>query len=122
MTKKEHEELGSLKEELRLAKAMRWTEKVEPDIDPPDRYDVLAKGWLFNPYNGSVTKACSGPMSHNYGDDNGTTSQGARRLYSTKLLALRSLRNAVEVECAKKLAAIDRHIEEELKGDKSENP
>lgn len=125
MTKKEREEMEALKKELRLAKALRWTEKIEPDVEPPSvnyMNDLdLAKGWLFNSYSGSIVKACSSSVSHNYGSDDGTTSKGARRLYSTKLRAMRALRNAVERECARKLAEIDRYIEEELKGDKSGN-
>lgn len=42
---------------------------------------------------------------------NPPTSQKGIRLYSTKLLALKSMRNAVEMKCAEKLRMVDLMIE-----------
>ena len=116
MTKKEQLELDSLREQLRIAKALRFTEEVKPDVMPPGRMsDGLTKGFLYNAYgDGRIAPACSSSMSHNFGSDKATQSKDARPLYSTRLLALRGLRHAVELECAKRLAGIDKQIDQEL--------
>lgn len=115
MTKKEQTAFESLQHQLRLAKALRFTESVERDVMPPSNYDGLAKGWDYNAYIGGprVEKACSSCVHHGFGDDTKTTSQGTRRLFSTKLLALRALRVEVESKVAEILAKIDEQIEEE---------
>lgn len=113
MNKKEQAAFAELQKDLLIARALRFTDPVPADIPIPER--GLAKGWLFNSYLGNpdVARACSSSVSHCYGDDNATTSQGATRLYSTKLLALRALRHAVELKCAEILAGIDLQIEDE---------
>lgn len=114
MAKKEQAAMEDLRTELRIAKAMRFTENVLPDIMPPDH--GLAKGFLFNDYfqRPEVVPACTNSVHHGYGQDDHTSTQGSRRLYSTRLRALRGLRHALEREVAKKLADIDLQIEEEL--------
>jgi hypothetical protein len=97
---------------------VRFTEAVEPDVPIPGSYDDLAKGFLFSEHIGGwsgprVEPACSSSIYHSFGNDDRTTTQGARRLYSTRLLALRGLRHEVEKKCAAILADIDKQIETE---------
>lgn len=119
MTKKETAEMDSLREQLRLAKAMRFTEEVKPDLPEPEYNNgpEFKKGYLFNAYGeGRVAPACSSTVHHCFGSQDKTTTQGSRALYSTRLLALRGLRHTVELECAKRLANIDAQIEKETAG------
>jgi hypothetical protein len=113
MTKKEREAHEKLIAELRLLAALRWTSEVKPDVPPPN--DGLTKGFLYNEYDPRVVPACSSGVYHAFGRDDKTDSQGSRALYSSKLLALRALRHAVEVESAKRIAKVDEMIEKELK-------
>lgn len=118
MSKKEKLEYAKIIWDLRIHTALRFTDKVSPDIPIPE-YTVsspLTKGWvpigsLGN--QGRVEVACSSSVHHAIGRTDRTTSQNAIRLYSTKLLALRGLRNQVEKRCAEELSRIDQQIEEE---------
>lgn len=118
MTKKEREEMERLRRELIEATAFRFTEAVAPDVDVPAFNDFISniKGFLFNDYWQSprVEKACSSRVSHAFGRDDQTTTQGPRRLYSSRLLALKALRHCLEKQAAKKLAEIDAMILNEL--------
>ena len=116
MNKKEQKYVEDLKEQLLLAKALRFTIKIEPDVDPPPfgSTERLRKGWLFNAPSERVEPACTSSIYHSFGTDTETRTQGARRLYSTKLLALMAMRNEIEIEICKKLARIDKAIEDEL--------
>jgi hypothetical protein len=115
MNKKEQAEMERLRDELRLAKALRFTEKVEPDVPIPESFSGLAKGFLYNSYLAEprVVPACSSSVSHGWGNSDRTTTQQPRRLYSTRLLALRACRHDLEKQCAKLLADIDAQIENE---------
>ena len=107
--------------EARLARSLRFTEFVREDLPPPSRTsNTLTKGCLSFLGNGSVTKACSSHISHGFGWEK-TTSQKPQWLYSTRLLALRGLRNAVENRAAKELSDIDREIEKELNDANDDN-
>lgn len=99
---------------LRTMLALHITEAVEPDIAPPAKSNALRKGWLFNVHSQRVEIACTSGVSHSFGQDDQARSQGTRRLFSSRLLALRALRYATEQECAKKLRDIDRQIETEV--------
>lgn len=107
MNKKERDELDSLKAELAKAKAFRFTEPVERDVFPPTYTGGLRKGWDFNGYNGEIAKCCTSAISHSWGDDTKTSSQNARSLFSTRLLALEALRFALEHKYATHLAKVD---------------
>ena len=111
MTKKEQAEVAALKNRLSTLAALRWTEAVDPDIPIPDGTG-LAKGWLFNGYGvwPRAEKACSSSVYHSFGSDDKTSTQGARQLYSTKLLALKAMRHEIEIQCAKKLLSVDLQI------------
>lgn len=114
MTKKEAEEVADLKRRLSVLAALRWTDEVEPDVPIPERSaNELTKGWLPGGAASSwprVEKACSSSQSHAYGQDDETTSQQAKRLYSTKLLALKALRHEMELYFAGRLATVDLQI------------
>lgn len=114
MNKKEQEMMEELKAKLELALAFRRTTPVKPDVPPPQGFNVLTDGWLPVGAKGTsarVEPACSSSTSHGIHRTDKTTSQNPRSLYSTKVLALRALRWAVEEDCAKRLLAIDRQIE-----------
>lgn len=121
MNKKEQAEMDRLRGELLVAKAFRFTEPVEPDLMPPESYkdEDAVRGWGFNSHDeGRVYKAMTTSQSNTQDwtrEDRLSWRQGAIRLYSTKLLALRALRNALEGIYARKLAEVDRRIEYEMK-------
>lgn len=110
MTKKEQ----ALVEELKMKMALRWTEKVEPDIPPPKTYDEeLSKGFIFNAYAGTVSRGCSSNIYHSVHSDKETNSHDSIWLYSSRKLALRAMRHEMELQYARKLREIDKQIEME---------
>ena len=117
MTKKEKALLESLENELRLAKAFRFTDKVNPDVLAPlpgESFGKLVTGYLIVGEQGDnprVEVACSSSIHHSAGRNDRTTTQGPRNLFSTRLLALKAMRNIVEIRFASMLAEIDRKIE-----------
>ncbi len=120
MTKREQAHVAALEEQLRLAKALRWSNAPAPDRIPLPESGYV-NGWDFNDYqNGKVTKGWTEKYAHGYSDvwRDGTEkeyipgSQNGRRLYATQLDALIALRMAKELDCAKILANIDRQIDE----------
>lgn len=129
MNKKETAAFEQLKHELRLAKALSWTQPIAPDLQPPstqERGDRLVKGWLFNAYSNGYSGdktaiACTSSIHHSWGNNDKTTTQGPRHLFSTELRALQALRHEVELQCARRLASIDERIERELALDASPN-
>lgn len=103
-------------EEVETFLALHYTYKIDPDIKPPgsgDAVSALKKGFLFNSYSNLVKKSCTSSRNHSFGNNDKTTTQGTRSLYSTKKLALQALRYEVEVECAQRLHAIDKQIKAE---------
>jgi hypothetical protein len=119
MTKKEQSEMESLRKELRIAKAMRFTPTVQPDVPIPTAFGEMSKGWWSHWYCGSwrAEPACSTSVSHAFGRDDEATSQGGAQLYSSRLLALQACRNYAERDCARWLACLDAEIEaEQAKG------
>jgi hypothetical protein len=93
-------------EELRMYGALKHTKKVSKDVPPPDSgICILSKGWAT--CGNRVEPACSSSVYHGIGQDDKTTSQGTRWLYSSKYLALCALRNEVENDAAKELYRID---------------
>jgi len=111
MTKKEKEALEAA---LTVA-ALRTTTDVAPDVPPPTN-GGLSKGFAVvgeRSDNGRVEPACSSSVHHGIGQHDRTTSQNARHLYSTKILALKALRRAIEQDCAVRLRRVDRMIDAE---------
>ena len=119
MTKAEKQRMADMEEQIRLLKALRWTEEVLSDVPPPtDLYpNTLSTGFVPDIYSLSTLSACSAFRYHEIGRTISPTARGSISMYSTRLLALRGLRYQVELECAKKLARIDAMIEAEQKGE-----
>lgn len=113
MTKKERAEMDEKMEKAYILAALRWSDDVRPNLPPPKHFEELTTGWLPAHWCGAVV-ACSSRIHHGIGRIDRITSQGARALYSTKLLALRARRYEIALESAKKLAEIDKLIEAEL--------
>lgn len=121
MTKAEKTALIELQKELMLYKAFTRTPEVEPDVLPPEEWDTINKGWVVLVHARDVTEGCTSKHNHNMWANTHTTSKGAISLYSTKLLALKALRNALEFEFMKAASSLDaRILEMEYESNKSE--
>lgn len=112
MTKKERAEFEAALLEARICGALRWTAPVPRDVEIP--VTGIVNGWLFNEHSREVAKSCSSCTAHSFGYWDKTTTQRPTRLYSTRLLALRGLRHALERQYAEELAKVDSAIAEEL--------
>jgi len=110
MNKKEQ----AIVEDLKVRTALRFTDTVELDVEIPDYNEPNTKGFLMNSYALRVTPACSSSVGHSSTSNDRTTSQKGIRLYSTKMLALKAMRNELEYRLAKELRRIDIMIEKEL--------
>lgn len=99
---------------LHVVRALRWTDaQTGPDVPKP-RDVGITTGWSYNPHTRVVMPMWSQSVTHGHGHDpTKSGSQRGKALYSTKLRALRALRRSVEVDCARKLAAIDAQIRAE---------
>lgn len=104
-------------EHLKIKLALSWTPLVRPDLPPPV-YGKTTSGWAFNEFTLNVMPAWSESIYHGIGssapESKMSGSQGSKWLYSTRLLALRAMRNEVELEAARRLRKIDAHIELEV--------
>jgi hypothetical protein len=116
MTKAEKAEMQALRDRLALVSALRWTEAVAPDVPVPAYGEPATSGWAHNPHAMRVDQMWSESQAHGWGAARGrdTASQRGRALYSTRLLALRAMRHAVELDCAARLAQVDKMIEAEV--------
>lgn len=110
MNKKEKRALSDTQHELELHRAFRLTEPVERDLMPPDSTSELSKGWNFNAYSGRVGKHCSHSVGNGAGWEK-TSSQKSMRLFSTKELAIKALRYAVERKVMRQLLDVDQGME-----------
>lgn len=113
MNKKEKAAFDAAIAQAQLLAALRWTEKVEKDLQPPapfgNRDDSI--GYDFNSYSHIVAEKWSSSISH--GDmpkRQHSGSQNSVYLFSTKLRALKALRHQVELDSAKVLRLIDLRI------------
>lgn len=111
MNKKETELMESLKQELLLAKAFRFTDKVDIDVVATD-WKILTLGWSMNSNSGRVEQSCSTTNYHARGNIEKTTTQGGLPMYSSELLAFKAMRNEMELKFAKELAKVDKRIED----------
>lgn len=117
MTKKEQAAMKEAIDKAETLAALRWTSDVERDVIPPEGGSQYSEGWDYNAHSKRVWKAWSGTVTHGEGDapkegqKHYSASQNARRLYSTKMLALMAMRHEVEKAAASDLLAIDREIE-----------
>ncbi len=78
------------------------------------RTKTLIKGFTYNEYSIEVRESCSTSVDHSVHSNKKTSSQNGISMFSTKILALKALRNALEVKAANELYKIDKIIEEEL--------
>jgi hypothetical protein len=118
MNKKEKAEFDAVILKAETLAALRWTEKVEPDLPIPE-WNKSTSGWKFNSYSKSVSKMWSEGGSHGSGDGRRAgycASQQGIRLYSTKALALKAMRYEVELAAARDLLRIDKMIQDEIEG------
>jgi hypothetical protein len=94
--------------------ALHWSDDndIAPDVMPPDKWDQLSTGWVFNVYSRRIDVACSSTVHHAVGRTDKTTTQQPIRMYSTRERALRALRVALEHEFAAELAKIDALLSE----------
>jgi hypothetical protein len=110
MIKKEKEHVEILETKL----ALHFTNKVLPDLPPPQFGNGgadLVNGWSFNLHSKRAYKSCSSSIYHGDGWGQTRSSQPIHQ-YSTEELALRALRNELENEYASQLRNIDKRIEE----------
>jgi hypothetical protein len=110
MNKKEQAIVDAAIKRLRIIAALRWSDDVLPDVPIPTD-STLSVGWL--PCFNRVEVACSSAVFHALGRTDKTNSQQPRKLYSTKLRALRALRYETAMRCAEELERIDTQIEAE---------
>jgi hypothetical protein len=106
MNKREQAEMEHLKTLL----ALRIYPAVEPDVMPPESYREVKNGYLFNAYSGTVSKACTSSGFHSYGNWDKTTTQSAKKLYSTEKLAYQAMMHEMSMEFARKLRLIEIRI------------
>jgi len=114
MTKKERAEFDAAIAKAKLLAALRWTSIVQKDVPKPVEYGESSEGFDFNSDAARIDHQWSEYIRH--GDmpkTNRTAYQEGKRLFSTRLLALRAMRHEVEIECARKLLNIDKQIEVE---------
>jgi hypothetical protein len=116
LTLKEKAEFARLKDEVRIARALRFTDPVARDLHYRRGGEVI-QGWDYNAYgDGKVYEAWSSAVHHGYGKyiekGRSSGSQNPLNLYSTELLALRALRCELERKAAEQLAAVDARIEQ----------
>lgn len=122
MNKTEAARMAALEQELRVAKALRWSNADVPAmIPPPKDTGTYVNGWRFSLHkgfiHGSIHKAWSDCASHGLGEwrEEGAKhrlgSQGGVPVYPSRHAALVALRQAFERQCAERLAEIDAMIE-----------
>ena len=118
MNKKEQAEFAAAKKAVFVARVLNWTAPVETDVPAPaSGRSGETTGFLFNEHGKPcVMYAISSSVGHGTSWDEApkkTSSQGARAMYSTRVLALKAMRHALENKYAEILAAIDMQIQEE---------
>ena len=113
MTKKEKEYVESL--ETRLA--LKCTPVVEPDVPVPAAGEGIVNGYGFNAYSRRILMTCSSMGAHARDRWHDTVEPGAIAQFSTRVLALKALRNALELTFAQDLRKVDLWIERETEGD-----
>lgn len=123
MTKKEKAEYQAALDRCETLAALRWTDPVERDVPAPTHespHGTYTEGWNYNEHSQMVWLGWSGPVSHGDGPAPSgglyrSGSQNPRSMFSSKLLALKAMRNEIERMSAEKLLKVDRMISEESK-------
>lgn len=119
MTKKERAETDAEIDRWRTAAALRWTEVVAPDVARPTAtFGKHATGFRAQTttYGVEVNQFWAAHSVFGMGTDPDSTpsylvSRGSINLHSTKILALKALRNQVEKKAAEDMLAIDKSID-----------
>ena len=109
MNKKDQQMVEALKTKL----ALRFTETIRADVLIPID-DKIVNGYSYNSYNTRVEKSCSSGFFHSIGKWDKTDAQRSINQYSSRLLALKAMRNELEFRYAFELRQVDLMIEEEL--------
>lgn len=115
MTKKEQAEAERMKQELRIALALRWTEQVLPDVPKPESGE--ARGWIHNEHSKEVRRCISTVSFHcdrvdaNWRPTSESWAHGGVDMYSTAELCERAMRCKMERRFAKELALCDYRID-----------
>ena len=117
MNKKEKAAFDAAIKEARLLAALRFTQPVDRDVNPPAGWkSEYSEGWDFNTHNMLTWFGWSSSVSHGTGpapkdgERYRSGSQNARRMFSSELLALRAMRHTMELEFAEKLRKVDERI------------
>jgi hypothetical protein len=111
LTKKAQAEAAEKAEQWAVFHALRWTDKIEPDIPAPKSGEPPVRGFLVFAY-GSAVAYFSSCFAHWSVDCPEIRRKGGRAMYSTKMRAIRAARNEAEQRCALELRRFDRLIEE----------
>lgn len=125
MNKAEKAEMERLRNDLALARAMRWPDYPRPEPMTREEIDAalveggekwgkrqrVARGWFYNAYLGGygppkVTYGCSDGFHHSTTGDT-TSTQQMGRMYRTEEDAWQCLRLDLTEQCAKLLASVD---------------
>ena len=96
--------------------ALRWTDEwTPPDVDFPE-FGPGSKAEGYSWFEYEVFPCTSYPTKHIYdlGDDGLRKRSSAKKLYSDRLKALKSLRSELEHKFAKILLNLDKEIEKEV--------
>ena len=109
------EEFERIENERDLVAAFRQTDGADPDVPVPEYGKKDVKGFLFNSFTRQVMHSISSSMYYGTnhlesGTCEKTTNQGTREQFSSKILAAKALRRAVEKDCAERLLLIDKMI------------
>ena len=121
MTKAEQQRLLEAESLATINRALRWSEQsvIAPDLPVPGGGEHT-QGFIYIVHTKVVvamwsenTRHGSGPWTTNADRPNRSASRDGIRLYSSRALALRALRCALEQNCARSLALIDEQIAEE---------
>lgn len=124
MNKAERAHIEALEQSLREARALRWSEPVEPDLLAGSGDEI--SGFYVNVHSKKVGVAWSTRTTHGHDyasskEQKATGSSASQRgidLYSTKELALQALRHEIVKQAVQDLAAIDKRIDEAIAEEK----
>lgn len=113
MTKKEQAAMQAAIDRAETLAALRWTGPVARDVGVP--LQGYSEGWDYNAHSQRVWLGWSDRVAHGEGKvpEAGkyrSGSQGSRRMFSTKALALSAMRYEMEQKAAADLMRVDRQI------------
>lgn len=95
-------------ERLQTLLALRITDQIDPDVEPSKHYDQWAEGWSV--FYSHIERTFTSSLAQRRGEKDGIGSRAIEPIYSTRVKALRAMRNRFEREFAQKLRQIDLEI------------